>query len=155
MNEPIRQDTLLTPEQLEQLSYEIRLLSGCTTSRLDDAAIELQTDLEMWSYDRRKDRTAPGYFDAYAEFVAMAAADGLDFSDVEDSALIGMPEWQVRLACAWNFVGIAKRLIDPAALAYGWTRENVEQTVFVYVMSARMLVEDALGRSPWSKRRAS
>lgn len=96
--------------ELESLGREIRDEAGLAADVLEDAATELQVDIEMCRFDHGDASTFP--IDPYGEFELLATLFSLEqVGDEFESVLIGLSERQVYLACAWNYVSMGAGLL--------------------------------------------
>jgi hypothetical protein len=110
----------------------IAVLSGLTTSALDDAGTELNVDYEIFLMDYR----GPYLGDAYLGFAEMLRQWSGPWTDVEGSALNGLTAAQYFLAWAWEQNTVAKYCLGGEAVASGWEREGAMNCGVVAAVSA-------------------
>jgi hypothetical protein len=103
------------------LEVQIQTLSGSTTKRLDDAALELQVDLELWRVDEEERNANLVPYDPYLDFVSFATAIAGEPWDEPYSALAGLTEPQLRLVAAWNFLTISREILRPDMAPPRWS----------------------------------
>ena len=128
---------------------QILALSKCGKEELDDAALELQVDLEMWRYDEKAVNPNLPRYEPYQDFAAFAGAAGLDFSDTPGSALFDMTPEQVKLACAWNFLGASRDMLnDKACERLGWNLDERLEYARRHLLAADRLVTEVQLLSP-------
>jgi hypothetical protein len=93
------------PTVWNDLRIKIVALSRLSLPRLEDASLELQVDLELWSADRLK--LVPEYrwqpYDNFQEFLLAISGEG---PGPEESSLLGLTPTQLYCAAAWCYLDI-------------------------------------------------
>ena len=130
--------------ELEHMKAEILSISGLRQSTLEDAGVELSTDIELHT---PYNQAGGGVIDPYDGFLAFAANGGLDYSHEEDLLLRHFSRRQIYLTVAWHFIVIAQYLFGADAAKQGWTRENAYLCGMWHKVAARKLIEDTVGRT--------
>jgi len=130
--------------QLHEMTAEILSHFGLERMRLEDAAFELQVDLEMWHCDSgySEGSTGQAAFDPYEDFLRFAAELCFDPSVPADSALVGITHRQMYLLCAWNFVEIAS-YFSRTPIHHGVATAEGNRMTGLYRSAAGKLIECA------------
>ena len=110
----------------------ILCLSGLTEEALEDAAIELETDYEVFLSDYR----GQYLIDAHVGFLEMLRQWGAPFPYLEESCLNELTLPQYFLAWAWNENNSARYCLGQGAIAHGREPSNEIECGVVAAISA-------------------
>jgi len=127
---------------LDPLAEQVSEAFVLSIERLGKAALELQVDLEMCRYEQAK--TTDYSNDPYDEFIHFAALVCFDTCIHDDSSHAGLTHSQIYLACAWNYIDIARSLGKSPVNESGWTLHEITESAQKFERAARKLLEDAV-----------
>jgi len=124
------------------LEYEIIALIGWSRERLDDAALELQVDLEMLEYDEVQEKVADSPHDPYSVFMKfLGKVCSVPWNDPH-SALAGLSATQLRLVAAWNFLTLTKTIARWNEKESGaWSYAERKMSAACHLEAAQRLVD--------------
>lgn len=124
-------------ETYKILREEILQAAQLDVTTLDDAAVELEVDLEVYPFEQARDPQArtQRFPTQYAAFDAMML-DGFAFSPwPEDSALKELHEYQLYLVWAWRENNLAHSLL--CGQPVGWKPNDAEKYGLTAAQSAQ------------------
>jgi len=142
---PFKESALRGEFTLDVLAKRVRANFLLSMSQLQDAAVELQVNLEMCRYEHGHKTEYPT--DPYDEFVYFAALVCLDSFIPDDSTRGQLTHSQIYLACAWNYIAIARWLEDGRADSPERQAKEIFEAAQLFECAACRLTEDALVRS--------